>query len=133
LAEEDLDLLELDFAEKEKLLLIMLSFIIYKYLSNLPCEFLLLDLDPSALETFLEELFLLSFPDERESFTYNNKLRIKKQEIINAICYTHSFLIIFLSTINTVPHNSGVIQVYVYYWRVMTVLMVHRMTFQTFY
>jgi len=49
----------------------MLLFIIHKHLCDLPCELLLLDLDPSALEAFIEELFLLSFPDERESFKYN--------------------------------------------------------------
>jgi len=73
LAEDDLVLLELDLAEKEKSLIIMLSFIIHKHLCNLPCELLLLDLEPSTLEAFLEELFLLSFPDERESFKYNKK------------------------------------------------------------
>lgn len=73
MAEDDLALLELDLAEKEKSLIIMLSFIIHKHLCNLPCELLLLDLDPSALEVFLEELFLLSFPEERESFKYNKK------------------------------------------------------------
>lgn len=66
----------------------MLSFIIHKYLLNLPCEVLLLDnfsaLDPGPL---LEELFLLSFPDERESFMYicNKKkkknVNLHKQEV----------------------------------------------------
>jgi len=81
LAEDDLALLELDLAEKEKSLIIMLSFMIHKHLCNLPCELLLLDLDPSA---FLEELFLLSFPDERDSFKYNKKNEIiQKQGIQN--------------------------------------------------
>jgi len=71
LAEDDLALLELDLAEKEKSLI----FIIHnKLLCNLPCELLLPDLDPSALEAFLEELFLPSFPDERESFINNKKI-----------------------------------------------------------
>lgn len=72
MAEDDLALLELDLAEKEKSLIFMLLFIIHKLLCNLPCELLLPDLDPSALEAFLEELFLPSFPDKRESFI-NNK------------------------------------------------------------
>lgn len=69
LAEDDLDLLGLDLAPKKRYNILNGLFGKLMITTNLPpCKDLLLDdlsdLDPEAL---FEELFLLSFPDERDS------------------------------------------------------------------